>query len=88
MSNIKPGDLIEWVYRHNKKIVVEDEHLLSSVEDEWVPIGRELTHLCVSCDEKTYAWLNEKGLFLASVGDSSYGTPDPGAEGVVPRVRG
>jgi hypothetical protein len=66
---VKPGDLIEWVCRPNNIPVREYECLWSSMEDNWVPIGPELTHLCVFRDGKTITWLNEKGLFHASVDD-------------------
>jgi hypothetical protein len=67
--NIKPGDLIEWVYRTKNETVCKDETLWSSQEQKWVPIGSGLTHKCVFCDEKTYKWSNQRGLFRAHVDD-------------------
>jgi hypothetical protein len=86
-KNVKPGDLIEWVYNYSNLLVYPGERLWSSVKKEWVPIGRELTHLCVSCDDKTITWLNEKGLFLARKDDMTPAPPFGGLELVVPRVR-
>jgi hypothetical protein len=86
--NIKPGDLIEWSYRHIDKPVYPDEELWSSTEKKWVPIGSGMTHLCVSCDEETITWLNEKGLFHARVDDTRVRRCRRALKGVIPRVRG
>jgi hypothetical protein len=90
--NIKPGDLIEWAYhRDDKPVIVHtdaDEHVWSSVMKGWVPIGSSLIHLCISCDDKTITWLNEKGLFRARV-DDGYGRRARALPArVVPRARG
>jgi hypothetical protein len=82
---MKPGDLIEWVYRCDGDLAETCDEIYSTLEYEWVPIGSGLTHLCVSCDDTTYAWLNEKGLFRARRKDGT-GLPDD-HEGVLPRVR-
>jgi hypothetical protein len=85
--NIKPGDLIEWAYLRTRSLVCKNETLWSSVDEKWVPIGSELTHLCVSCDGKIITWLNEKGLFRAREDDGLL--PDKGggaARPIVPRM--
>jgi len=85
--NIKPGDLIEWVYKRNNELVIDDEMLWSTIEECYVPIGRELVHMCISVEGDVYSWLNEKGLFLARADDA----PDARNQGVdvevVPRAR-
>jgi hypothetical protein len=86
--NVKPGDLIEWVKDYNRQLVCENETLWSSVDEKWVPIGPELTHLCVSCDSDTLTWLNEKGLFRAYVGDGVARLRRPLLGLVVPRAVG
>jgi len=68
--NIKPGDLIEWVYMRNNKLVDENEIFWSSIEKRYVSIDRELVHMCISVDDETYSWLNENGLFRAHVDDT------------------
>lgn len=84
---MKPGDLIEWVYK-NGKVVDKDEELWSSPEDRWVPIGGTKYHLVVSVDENKYSWLNDDGLFHAYVEDVKHlGLYAEGKE-VVPRVCG
>jgi hypothetical protein len=86
--NVKPGDLIEWMYRNIGKPVIADEYLWSSVKKGWVPIGSGMTHLCVSCDDTTYVWLNEKGLFRASVDDWRAREGEAWRKEVVPCERG
>jgi hypothetical protein len=86
-DNVKPGDLIEWAYRRDGKPVSEDEELWSSVEQRWVPIGPDLTHLCVSRDGKTITWLNEKGLFRVHKDDITTYKSFPTRVEVVPCVR-
>jgi len=85
--DIKPGDLIEWVYAYDNELVVEDEELWSRIEKRYVPIGRNLVHLCISVENSVYSWLNEKGLFRAHMNDTQtfrYGYLPPG---IVPRTR-
>jgi len=85
--DFNPGDLIEWVYKCNNELAVENEILWSSIEKCYIPIGRELVHLCISVDDETYSWLNEEGLFCACVDDlRATSTPDRGMP-VVPRIR-
>jgi len=86
--DIKPGDLIEWVYKHNNELVIEHEILWSTIEKAWVPIGRNLVHLCTSVDGKTYSLLNEEGLFRAHVDDETRYPNDAYSGQIVPRVRG
>jgi len=85
--DFKPGDLIEWVYEYNNKLVNEYETLWSTITNKHVPIGRELIHMCISCDNKTYSWLNERGLFSAYVMDERMWVSDPFWKIVKPRVR-
>ena len=84
---MKPGDLIEWTFCDNGKVVGKSGGLWSTIENRWVPIGGTMCHLLVSIDEKTYSWLNDKGLFHAHVDDDDV-SPCPVVAGVVPRVRG
>ena len=65
MLKIKPGDLIEWIYTREKRLVIADETLWSRIENSYVPIGSNLVHICVAVDDEAYSWLNEKGLFHA-----------------------
>jgi hypothetical protein len=87
---VKPGDLIEWAWRHTANPVRRDETLWSSVDGKWVPVGSELTHLCVNCDEeeKTIMWLNERGVFRARADDGSVFSMPWSSYSVVPRSRG
>jgi hypothetical protein len=63
-----PGDMIEWAYTANDKVVRKDEELWSSTMIQWVPIGHPA--LLVHVDEHTYSWLTPKGLFHARVDDT------------------
>jgi hypothetical protein len=85
--NVKPGDLIEWTYRRDGKLVYHDDRVWSSVEENYVPIGRELTHLCISCEGEIITWLNEKGVFSACVDDTTIHGKDWTRYVVVPRKR-
>jgi len=85
--DIKPGDLIEWMYKCNDELVDEHKELYSSIEKRWVPIGRELVHVCISIDDETISWLNEKGLFRAHVNSATRGQLQRIVVTVVPRVR-
>jgi len=40
-----------------------------STENQYVPIGSRLVHMCIAYDGETYAWLNELGSFRASMND-------------------
>ena len=59
---MKPGDLIEWVYKHNNEVVAVEE-LWSTLTKKWVPIGEK--SLLISITDVEYTWLNSKGLFRA-----------------------
>jgi len=85
--NIKSGDLIEWVYKSNGELVVEREFLWSTIEREYVYIGREFVHMCINVDDETISWLNEKGLFYACVNDMDWAINSELYRKVVPRVR-
>jgi hypothetical protein len=66
---VKPGDFIEWTYKHNNsRLVSQDETLWSTPERRWVPIG--LTSLLVWITDKEYAWLTPDGLFHAHRDDA------------------
>jgi len=85
--DIKPGDLIEWTYKYNNKLVVENEILWSSIEKRYIPIGSKYVHMCIDLNDETYSWLNEKGLFRACVDDMpGHGYVDR-RSAVVPRTR-
>jgi len=53
--DFKPGDLIEWVYMHNHKLVVGDEKLWSKIDNDWIPIGSKYIHMCISVDDDVYS---------------------------------
>ena len=84
---MKPGDIIEWAYKYSEDLVDEDENLWSEVEGRFVTIGGEMVHILVSINDKTYSWLNAKGLFHARVEDSLSLQPLRGGRLVVPRTR-
>ena len=83
---MKPGDLIEWIYDYNLSPADEREMLWSTVEKRYVPIGCELVHMLISYDDKTYSWLNRRGIFHASVHDTKVPMQVMGTSNVVPRV--
>ena len=83
---MKPGDLIEWIYDYNLSPADEREMLWSTVEMRYVPIGCELVHMLISCDNMTYSWLNGRGIFCASVNDTKVPMQVMGASNVIPVV--
>lgn len=83
---MKPGDLIEWVYKHNMSIVISVELLWSSTMKDYVPIGG--INLLVLVDEKKITWMNDKGLFHARVDDADWPDAYGPAVRVVPRACG
>ncbi len=85
---MKPGDLIEWVYKSNREVVVSGEELWSTPLERWVPIGSEQVHLLISITDETIVWLNDKGLFHAHVNDAARGLALPLLIQVVPHARG
>jgi len=84
--NIKPGDLIEWVYEYDNELVVENEEIWSMIEERWVPIGSSFVHMCISVENETISWLNEKGLFRVHVDDIFLVQRKVGSLRVVPHV--
>ena len=82
---MKPGDLIEWVYKSNREVVVSGEELWSTPLERWVPIGSEQVHLLISITDETIVWLNSKGLFHARVDDTEEAFGEVADVGVVPR---
>jgi len=85
--NIKPGDVIEWIYTCDNELVVKDETLYSSIERNYVPIGSNLFHVCISIDDETYSWLNKNGLFRTRTDETTGGFGRAASTRVVPRVR-
>lgn len=65
---MKPGDMIEWVYKHNSTVVDKDEELWSTLMYKWIPIGTPA--ILISVTEHECFWLSEKGLFSASSDDT------------------
>jgi len=65
--DIKPGDVIEWVFENDGQLVDENETFWSSIEKNHVPIGSKFIHMCILYDNKKLAWLNELGLFEIDV---------------------
>lgn len=84
---MKPGDIIEWVYKQTDKLVAEDEELWSTPMSRWVPIGSSLVHTLISINDERISWLNEKGLFHARVDDAKALGADFARRPVVPRAR-
>jgi hypothetical protein len=84
---IKPGDIIEWMYKKTGKLVVEDETSWSTLTESWCLIGSNLIHTCIACDGETITWLNSNGLFHACVDDVSPDEYRRGLAQVVPRVK-
>ena len=84
---MKPGDMIEWVYKNSNQRVYHNEQLWSSTMRCYVPIG-ELS-LLVSITDEIYVWLNPNtiGLFHARVDDCEVQIARPHYGKIVPRAR-
>jgi hypothetical protein len=66
---MKPGDLIEWVYKSDSQPVDEDEKLWSTPMQRWIPIGVH-PMMFISMTDEFYTWLTPEGLFHACVDDT------------------
>ena len=84
---MKPGDLIEWVYKSDSQPVDEDAELWSTPMQRWIPIGVRPAIL-VSITNEFYMWLTLEGLFHARVDDTSAVAVSALVIEVVPRARG
>ena len=73
MSQVKPGDVIEWVYVNTCHVVDSHERLWSTIEKRYVPIGSGMVHFLASHNDETLtlSWLNSDGLFTASYTDTT-----------------
>jgi hypothetical protein len=69
---MKPGDLIEWVYKSDSQPVEEDVKLWSTPMKRWVPIGVQPMML-ISITDEFYSWLTAEELFHARVDDACEG---------------
>jgi hypothetical protein len=66
---VKPGDMIEWVYKVDQMPVSQGETLWSTPMQKWVSIGGRA--LLVSVTDELYFWLSfTRGLFHARVDDT------------------
>ena len=84
---IKPGDIIEWVYKKTNEHVNEDECLWSSTSELRCQIGSGFIHTCIARDGETITWLNFKGLFHTRADDMLLVEPIDFEHWVVPRVK-
>ena len=82
-----PGDIIEWAYKRDGSVVIEDEMLWSTLMNRWTLIGSGLVHTLVSINDEQITWLNEKGLFRARVDDARRRRNGASVVPVVPRAR-
>ena len=83
---IKPGDIIEWVYKDDNNVVAHDEQCYSSTMKQWIPIGGEM--IVISVVDSAIYFLRKEGLFHARVAEDRASTPivDRDRAVVVPRV--
>ncbi len=86
--SIKPGDIIEWVYKSDDSAVAVNEEVWSSINKCWCCIGSTSVHLCVAVFDETIVWINDKGLFHARVDESGHPLWCVRHRRVVPRARG
>jgi hypothetical protein len=84
---MKPGDLIEWVYKSDSQSVNKHEELWSTPLRRWVPIGIQPAIL-VSITDEFYSWLTTRGLFHAHVLDVDASPRFGRGPAIVPRVIG
>lgn len=85
-SDLEPGDIIEWIYTHDRSLVSQDETLWSTLENRYVPIG--LTSLLIWVTDTEYAWLTPEGLFHARRDDTRSKARAEDVSVVVPRTQG
>ena len=62
---MKPGDMIEWVYKSSARPVSKSETIWSSTMKQWVPVGEP--SLLISITDEVYTWLNSEGLNSANI---------------------
>lgn len=70
---MKPGDFLQWRYRHNDNIVAPDECLWSTVEEKFVHIGSAVNML-LAVDDEFIIFLNGNGRFVVRRTDHLAGT--------------
>jgi hypothetical protein len=63
-----PGDMIEWEYTLDHRLVHKGEQLWSTTMCQWCPIDEK--SLLIHVDTDTYTWLNSRGLFRARIDDT------------------
>jgi len=84
--NIKPGDVIEWVYVIDGVRVVHNEQCYSSTMERWIPIGGDM--IVISIVGSVIYFLRKEGLFHACVDEAGRGDRRSPGVRVVPHVRG
>ena len=67
---MKPGDIIEWMYEHNKQLVKLDEKLYSTSLNLFVPIGGKSLLISITDTEMTWFHFNTMRVFHARVDDT------------------
>ncbi len=82
---MKPGDMIEWIYKSSGNVVVPDEEIWSTPMKRWVPIGGQA--LLISIVKDVYVWLSDKRLFHARVDDTFTAHSSLSTVRVVPRTK-
>lgn len=87
-KNLKPGDIIEWVYKRTGTLVSEREALWSTLMKRYVPIGSALVHTLISIDGEQITWVNVEGCFHASMDDVMDGLTLESEWPVLPRTCG
>ena len=69
-GQVKPGDVIEWVYVNTCRVVDTHETLFSTIERRYTSIGSGMVHILISHDDESLTWLNSDGLFSALISDN------------------
>jgi hypothetical protein len=81
--NIKPGNLFEWVYKHNNESVVQDTKLYSYVMEKYIPCNGLC--LCVGIKQNVIYSISDAVFFFADI--HAYARPEWGCRGalLIPR---
>ena len=81
---MKPGDMIEWVYKSDNSVVAHDEKCYSSTMKQWIPIGGDM--IVISVVDSVVYFLRKEGLFHARVDEITTSKRLGGRTRVVLRV--
>ncbi len=81
ITNIKPGDLFEWVHLHGDEPILYGERLWSYTMNKWLAIKDRLC-LCVAVNDQIIYWISNRQLFHLNISCARTVAPGSGSGSV------